>query len=47
MEGGKGHSLDNLRGNDFARPTPGREGVKNNDIVVLDGRVEFGLAVSC
>jgi hypothetical protein len=38
--------LDYLRGNDFAGTAPGREGVEDDDLVILDGGLEFGFAVS-
>ena len=37
--------LDDLRGDDFAGTAPGREGVEDDDLVILDGGLEFGLAV--
>ena len=37
--------LDDLRGDDFAGTAPGREGVEDDDLVILDGGFELGLAV--
>lgn len=39
------YSLDNLRGDDLARTTPGREAVEDDELVLvlLHGLVKFGL----
>jgi hypothetical protein len=44
-ERGGGDILDDLRGDDFAGTAPGREGVEDDDFVILDGGLEFSLAV--
>jgi hypothetical protein len=44
--GGRWYVLDNLRGNDFAGTAPGRKGVEDDHLVILDGGLEFGFAVS-
>ena len=44
--GGRRYVLGDLRGNDFAGTAPGREGVEDDDLVILDGGLKFGLAVS-
>jgi hypothetical protein len=46
--GGKGegkYALYDFRRNDLARSAPGGEGIEDDDLVVFDGGLEFGLAV--
>ena len=38
--------LYNLRSDDFAGSAPGREGIEDNDLVILEGGLEFSLAVA-
>ena len=48
MEGAeeKGRNvLDNLRSNDLAGSAPGRKGIEDDDLVVFEGGLEFGLAM--
>ena len=47
MGGGKNRNLlYDLRSDNFAGSAPGREGIEDNDLVVLEGGLEFSLAVA-
>ena len=37
--------LDDLRGDDFARPTPGGEAVEDDEALLLHGRVKVGFGL--
>jgi hypothetical protein len=37
--------LGNGWGNDFARSAPGGKGIEDNDLVILEGRLELDFAV--
>jgi hypothetical protein len=41
----EGDVLDDLRSNHFTRSTPSREGVEDNNVVLLERGVEFDFAI--